>query len=134
MEINGITNITAPPRQASPSESAQSAVSASSVAAAGKNAIAAESLTQQAVTANSTKGKAENDSNDLNSALDKVKQFVGSATNELEFTVDKDLGVTVIKVIDRSTNETITQIPSEDMIQLAKALDKLQGILVRQKA
>lgn len=134
MEINGITNITAPPRQVSATESAQSAASTSSVAATGKNSVTAETLTQKAVTANSTKGKAENDTNDLDSALDKVKQFVGSATNELEFTVDKDLGITVVKVVDRTTKETITQIPSEDLIQLAKALDKLQGILVRQKA
>ena len=32
------------------------------------------------------------------------------------------------------TNEVIRQIPSEEMLEIAKALDRLQGLLVKQKA
>ena len=39
-----------------------------------------------------------------------------------------------MKVVDASTDEVIRQIPSEEIISIAKALDKLQGLLVEQKA
>ena len=40
----------------------------------------------------------------------------------------------MVKVIDRETEDIIRQIPSQEMLDLAKALDKLQGLLIRQKA
>ena len=40
----------------------------------------------------------------------------------------------MVKVIDSNTQEVIKQIPSEEMIAIAKALDKLKGLLLQQKA
>jgi flagellar protein FlaG len=40
----------------------------------------------------------------------------------------------VVKVIDRETQDVIRQIPSQEMLDLAQALDKLQGLLIKQKA
>ncbi len=48
--------------------------------------------------------------------------------------MDDSTGKTVIKVVDSSTNELIRQIPSEEMLEIARALDRLQGLLIRQKA
>lgn len=68
------------------------------------------------------------------SAVKAVKDFVGAVNNSLEFSVDGDTGTTVIKVVDKSTNELIRQIPSEEMMAIAKALDSIKGLLVKQKA
>ena len=48
--------------------------------------------------------------------------------------LDDDTGITVVKVVDKNTKEVVRQIPSEEMLAIAKALDTVQGLLVRQKA
>jgi flagellar protein FlaG len=67
-------------------------------------------------------------------ALERIQRFVQPMANELEFSVDEVSGVRVVKVIDRATQELIRQIPSAEMLEIAKALDRLQGILLKQKA
>ena len=70
----------------------------------------------------------------LNSAIKATQDFVGIVNSSLEFTVDEDTGTTVVKIVDKETNELIRQIPSEEMLSIAKALDTIKGLLVRQKA
>lgn len=71
---------------------------------------------------------------ELRSAAEKVAGFVGSIRSELSFSVDQASGINVIKVIDSNTKELIRQIPSREIIQLAQALDKLQGLFLKDKA
>lgn len=71
------------------------------------------------------------DQKSLTEALRKLNEFVGSASNDLVFAQDKETGIEIIKVIDTKTKEVIRQLPSEEVIQIAKTLDKLQGLLVR---
>ncbi len=71
---------------------------------------------------------------ELKSAVEKIQAFVNVSTSDLNFSIDDASGGTVIKVIDRSTKEVIRQIPSEEMLEMSKALDRLQGLLVRNKA
>ena len=40
----------------------------------------------------------------------------------------------IVKVMDNATKEVIRQIPSVEMLAIAKALDKIQGLLIKQKA
>jgi flagellar protein FlaG len=70
----------------------------------------------------------------LKDAADKTNQFVKNISQQLEFSVDKDTGKTVVKVIDRQKNEVIRQIPPKEMLEIAKALDMLQGLIIREKA
>lgn len=133
MEINGISNAVISSRYASTSENTHSTFATQAAQASNTTTSPAENLTTQSVNATSAQESAENNTNDLNAAVDKVKQFVSSATNGIEFSVDKDLGRTVVKIVDRETSETIRQIPSQDMIDLAKALDKIQGLLIKQQ-
>jgi flagellar protein FlaG len=39
-----------------------------------------------------------------------------------------------VKVVDASTNEVIRQIPSKEILQLDKDIDKMQGLLLDKKA
>ncbi len=71
---------------------------------------------------------------ELDKAVKAVNEFVGSVNNSLKFSVDEDTGQTVVKVIDNVTKEVIKQVPSQEMVEIAKALDNLKGLLVQQKA
>jgi flagellar protein FlaG len=63
-----------------------------------------------------------------------VNEFIKPLNNSLQFNIDDDTGKTVVKVIDTATKEVIRQFPSEEMLSIAKAIDKMQGLLIHQKA
>jgi len=73
-------------------------------------------------------------SEQVKDAVKSMNDFVHSINSSLNFSVDKDSGETVVKVMDVDTKEVIKQIPSEEMLAIAKAVDKLKGLLVQQKA
>lgn len=70
----------------------------------------------------------------LLNATERINSFLQPVTNDITFSVDEDTGSTVVKVIDRETKDVIRQIPSEEILAIAKALDRLQGLLIRQTA
>jgi flagellar protein FlaG len=70
----------------------------------------------------------------LRAAVEKIQEFVSSTASDIEFSIDEESGRTIVKVIDRETEDVIRQIPSQEMLDLAKALDRLQGLLIKQKA
>ena len=77
---------------------------------------------------------AKSSDDQLRDVVKAVNDFVKPFNDTLLFSIDKDTGTTVVKVIDTETEEVIKQIPSEEMLALAKALDQLRGLLVKQKA
>lgn len=83
---------------------------------------------------NASGSSAPVDRSELDNAVKDIQDFIKNTNTSLDFHVDKDTDKLVVKVIDTSTKEVIKQIPSEDMLALAKALDKLKGLLVSQKA
>lgn len=70
----------------------------------------------------------------VDQAIENLKRAVEPVAKNLEFSVDKSTGMTVIKVVDSSTQQVVRQIPSEEVLALAKDLDKLQGLLLNKKA
>jgi flagellar protein FlaG len=71
---------------------------------------------------------------EVESAVAKANKVVQATARDIEFTVDDQTDRTVVKVVDRATKEVIRQIPSEEMLRIAQALDHLQGLLVKQQA
>lgn len=71
---------------------------------------------------------------ELQDAVTTSNNFLKTVTNAVEFSIDKDSGNTVVKVVDTATKEVIRQYPSEEMLAIAKALDNIQGLLIKQKA
>lgn len=71
---------------------------------------------------------------EVQQAVEEVRKAITPVAQDLLFSIDEDTGKTVVKVVDASTDEVIRQIPSEEIISIAKAIDKLQGLLVQQKA
>lgn len=72
--------------------------------------------------------------NQVGQALQSINKALQKLSSNLEFTVDADSNRTIVKVMDNQTKEVIRQMPSVEAIEISKALDKLQGLLVKQKA
>lgn len=70
----------------------------------------------------------------VNDAVDKANKAIHMLANNLQFSVDESTGRNIVKVVDNETKELIRQIPTEEMLDIAKRLDDLQGLLIRQKA
>ena len=70
----------------------------------------------------------------LNRAVKQIQDVIEKTANSLQFSIDEDLGVSIVKVIDTESKKTIRQIPTEEVLDIAKALDKLQGLLIKQRA
>src|SRR5687768_6391871 len=67
-------------------------------------------------------------------AVAAANEAMKSIKSELDFSVDDDTGKTVVRVIDKQTGTLIRQMPSREMLEIAKALDRLQGLLVSNSA
>ena len=70
----------------------------------------------------------------IDKAVDKIKETVSNLAQSLQFSIDEDTGKTVVKVMDSQTQEIIRQIPSKEAISIARTLDKVQGLLLNDKA
>ncbi len=46
---------------------------------------------------------------------------------QVQFTIDKDLGRTIVRVIDTETKKVLRQFPSEEMIAIARNIDRMRG-------
>lgn len=71
---------------------------------------------------------------ELDQALKNINTIVQIQSPGLEFSVDADSNRTIVKVIDKQTQEVLRQIPTEEALKIAKSLDQLTGLLIRQKA
>ena len=60
-----------------------------------------------------------------------VEKFINSQANttQTQFSVDKSSELGVVKVFDTSSNQEIAQYPSKEIVALAQAIDKLQGLM-----
>ena len=101
---------------------------------AGANGPSAPEVEARAAADTAGTGEPKVDGKELASAIEKVKDFTQKLANELNFSVDEDSGQTVVKIVDTATQETIRQIPSKEMLAIAQALDRFQGLLIKQKA
>ncbi len=108
-QARGLTTAAPPP----------AAAETSSVAAADKGVAASE---------------AAQDKDSVHQAVETIQKVVETMTRDLQFSIDEELKRTVIKVVDTNTDEVIRQIPAQEVLDIARSLNKLQGLLVRQTA
>ncbi len=64
--------------------------------------------------------KAEMKSEDLEDVVRDLNQHIQQIQRELQFSVDKDSGRTVITVMDKETQEVIRKIPGEEALHFAR--------------
>lgn len=70
----------------------------------------------------------------LSQAVATMNQMAQKLTTNLSFSVDNSTGMTVVKVMEADTNTVIRQIPSNEILAIAHALDTFQGLIIRNRA
>jgi flagellar protein FlaG len=98
---------------------------------AGTDAASAASATS-ATSATAT-AKASPSRDDVDTAVKKLNDSMPGSSQSLQFSVDHDSKEIVVKLIDQDTKEVLRQMPSEEALQMAKSIDKLQGRLIDHK-
>ncbi|GHD79205.1 hypothetical protein GCM10011419_22270 [Vogesella fluminis] len=96
--------------------------------------VSASAVQALSSTAAGSQGKNVADKEELTQATEKISKLVATFASELNFSIDEDLGVPVVKVIDKHTDKVIRQIPTEEVLEMSKNLDKLVGVLYQSKA
>lgn len=71
---------------------------------------------------------------ELTQAVQAINSYVQNLRRDLQFTVDEATDRTIIRVIDSETREVIRQIPSEEVLALARSLERAQGLLLKAQA
>ena len=66
---------------------------------------------------------------DVAKAVERLNQLMSSHERSLRFAIDPSSGRTVITVINDETQEVVRQIPSEDLLQLARELQDLGPLI-----
>lgn len=67
-------------------------------------------------------------------AAEDIQNFVKDMGRNLNFSVDEVTGYNVVRVINPETNELIRQLPSEELLKIARNMKDLGNVLVNQKA
>lgn len=78
-------------------------------------AEAAKSIPQETVNSQAVQEKVQ-------TAVAQMNEYIQSTQRDLNFTYDPGSGETVVKVLDRKTQEVIRQIPDEIFLHLAQQL------------
>lgn len=78
-------------------------------------------------------GSSEVTPQQLRQSVEELQRKVQLTVPSLQFSIDHDTGKTVIKVTDVNTNEVIRQIPAEEILRLAKEIDRMQGLLLHKQ-
>jgi len=108
----------------------------------GVNAVPnlAPSATSENVSATSSNQKPQEQLEKVKSQIEEFQNFNQSIDRSLQFEVDEELGVTIVRVIDKETDELIRQFPPEELINLSRRLKELNedgdgssGVLLKEK-
>jgi flagellar protein FlaG len=63
-----------------------------------------------------------------------LQKFVQSMGRNLSFSVDETTGYHIVKVVNPTTGELVRQLPSEELLKIARDFERLHNALVSQKA
>ncbi|MCU0870215.1 MAG: flagellar protein FlaG [Burkholderiales bacterium] len=131
MQISDLRILTPP----TPSGGGAPAGASASAAGAGtdlRTNTAPVRVAENAPVSNETEQRA--DPKSLRAIVEQARAAVSVSTANLQFSIDEQSGETVVKVVDADTDEVIRQIPSEEMLALARNLQRMEGLLFDGKA
>ena len=63
-----------------------------------------------------------------------LQEFVSSMGRNLNFSVDETTGYNVVRVVNPDTGELIRQLPSEELLKISRDFQRLNNVLVSQRA
>jgi len=72
---------------------------------------------------------------EIQSAVSRISDYVQSLNRDLKFRVDQETDQVVVTVVDPQSGNVIRQIPSEEVLAVARSIDQTQkGLLLNTKA
>lgn len=75
------------------------------------------------------------DRGEVRQAVSRLNEFVQNLRRDLQFRVDEDIDRVIVTVVDSESGEVIRQIPSEEVLAVAKSLQQAQqGLLLNEQA
>lgn len=70
----------------------------------------------------------------VSEAVSDANEMLATLKSDLMFSIDNDADRVVVKIVDRETQEVIRQIPTKEMLELAKSLKSFtSGLLLNEK-
>jgi len=116
MLVGDLTNVVALPGSASATAERGAGGASTTATGTGRAGAAAASLPQ------------------IQTAIIDANNALRAMNREIKFELDPASGRLVTRLIDTSDNQVLRQIPSEEMLHIAEALDRVQGLLIERHA
>lgn len=88
--------------------------------------------TQEVLNNNENSNKSNNneyDKKDLDKAVNKLNKFLEDDNTFAEYSVHKDLGIVMIKIVDKDTDKVILELPPEKILNMVASMCKQVGLL-----
>lgn len=73
-------------------------------------------------------------SEDLREVVAAADRAVKSLHNAVQLSLDSHSGQPIVRVVDTETGQLIRQIPTEEVLELRRALDRIAGLLIQRTA
>jgi flagellar protein FlaG len=70
---------------------------------------------------------------DTREAIERIMSAAKFFNRKIHLEFEKDLNITIVKVIDSETEEVIRQIPPEELVRLSKNANELKGLLINKE-
>ncbi|MEM8491649.1 MAG: flagellar protein FlaG [Pseudomonadota bacterium] len=90
-------------------------------------AVSAQDRQEIAAAGNSVQAGAAEADLSVAEATRNIADYIQTVSRSLQISVDGDLGETVITVFDSSTEEVVRQIPSEEVLEMARYISSRNG-------
>lgn len=75
------------------------------------------------------------DRGEVKQAVSRLNEFVQNLRRDLQFRVDEDVNRVIVTVVESDSGKVIRQIPSEEVLAVAKSLEQAQqGLLLNEQA
>jgi flagellar protein FlaG len=68
----------------------------------------------------------------IQEAMKVLNEKLASKNNSIRFRVDETLDRSIITVVNDQTGEVVRQLPTDEMLQVARNIESLKGILVKE--
>jgi flagellar protein FlaG len=73
-------------------------------------------------------------SDELKNLASEIQRKFSAVSSDLQFSVDQETGKDLIRVTDRTTKKIVWQFPSEEALNITRALDQYQkGVMLHRK-
>lgn len=137
ISVNSIANVVAIPKRTANTEKSgpeERSIAQDNVALAPVPGMVDKVSKASGEDNNMSNGQQGKTKEQVDNALKNINNFFQMSKRTMQFSMNESTGKMVIEIKDEKTGEVIRQIPSEEVLQLEKKLDEVQGLLFSKKA